>query len=228
LPPNLADRAPRPFPIACAHAGTRIKDASMLTLFHNKHSRSAPVRWALEELAVPYALAQIGSRADYVRHGFHKVHPLMLMPTLVDDGQPVFETAAICLYLADKYGALAPPSAQLVRRGQYYQWCVFAMTELDRHLDELRRLVSGGRDQRDEPQIQRAASGLLRRATMLDEHLAQRAFMLDDTFSMADILVTYGIGHLHAFGLTDGLAALTGYLARMQARPAWQRAQAPA
>jgi glutathione S-transferase len=197
----------------------------MLTLYHNRYSRSAPVRWALEELEAPYELAQIASRRDYVLHGFDKVHPLMLLPTLVDEGQPVFETAAICLYLADKYDRLAPPPAQLAQRGPYYQWCVFAMTELDRHIDELRRLVSIGPEARDEAQVQRGATALLRRARMLDEHLARREFMLGDTFSMADILITYGLVHLRGFGLLGELPGLLDYIERMHARPAWLRAQ---
>lgn len=198
----------------------------MLTLFHNKYSRSAPVRWALEELELSYELAEIGSRRDYVKHGFDKVHPLMLMPTLVDDTQPVFETAAICLYLSDKYGKLAPPVSQLAQRGLHYQWCVFAMTELDRHIDELGRLASVESGERDEATINWLAARLFKRASMLAEHLAQRETMLGDMFSMADILISHGLRQLRSFGLLKELPVLQAYLERMLARPAAIRALA--
>jgi glutathione S-transferase len=198
----------------------------MLTLFHNRFSRSAPVRWALEELQVPYELAEIASRGDYVKHGFAKAHPLMLMPTLVDDNQPIFETAAICMYLADKYGKLAPPMSDLGQRALHYQWCVFAVTELDRHADELRRLVSVEPEVRDETRINSIADKLAKRGAMLNDHLQQREYLLDEMFSMADILTTYNLEKLKAFGLLDKLPALLDYLNRMRERPAAVRARA--
>jgi glutathione S-transferase len=200
----------------------------MLTLFHNRYSRSAPVRWALEELQVPYELAEIASRGDYVKHGFAKAHPLMLMPTLVDDGQPVFETAAICLYLADKYEKLAPPMADLVQRGLHYQWCVFAVTELDRHADELRRLVAVAPELREETRINSIAGKLAQRGAMLNDHLLHRDHVLDGMFSMADILLAYNLEKLKAFGLLNELPALLTYLDRMRARPAAMQARGEA
>jgi len=200
----------------------------MLTLFHNRYSRSAPVRWALEELQVPYELAEIASRGDYVKHGFAKAHPLMLMPTLVDDGQPVFETAAICLYLADKYEKLAPPVSDLVQRGLHYQWCVFAVTELDRHADELRRLVAVAPELRDETRINSIAGKLAQRGAMLNDHLLHRDHVLDGMFSMADILLAYNLEKLKAFGLLNELPALLTYLDRMRARPSAMRARGEA
>jgi glutathione S-transferase len=201
---------------------------AMLTLFHNRYSRSAPVRWALEELEVPYALAEIASRGDYVKHGFAKAHPLMLMPTLVDDGQPVFETAAICLYLADKYEKLAPPLSELAQRGLHYQWCVFAVTELDRHADELRRLLAAAPEVRDESRINGIAGKLAQRGAMLNDHLLHREHVLDGMFSMADILLAYNLEKLKAFGLLNAMPALLAYLERMRARPAAMRARGEA
>jgi glutathione S-transferase len=197
----------------------------MLTLFHNRYSRSAPVRWALEELQAPYELAEIASRGDYVKHSFAKAHPLMLMPTLVDDGQPVFETAAICLYLADKYGKMAPPISDLAQRGLHYQWCVFAVTELDRHADELRRLVSVEPEVRDETRINWIAGKLAKRCAMLNDHFLQREHVLGEMFSMADILLAYNLEKLKGFGLLNDTPALLGYLDRLRERPAAVRAR---
>ena len=82
-----------------------------ITLYHHPYSRAATVVWMLEELGQPYALEYVDLRAGAQKEEPHLHRNRMgKLPVLVDDGTPISETAAIGLYLADRYalGTLAP------------------------------------------------------------------------------------------------------------------------
>jgi glutathione S-transferase len=96
----------------------------MFTLYYAPGTASLVVHWLLIELDVPHELrlvdfeAKAQKSADYL-----KLNPAGVVPTLLIDGQPVFEAAALVLHLADAFPAagLAPPLASL-ERAHYYQW----------------------------------------------------------------------------------------------------------
>src|ERR1700733_12052807 len=101
-------------------------------LYYMPRTRSSRVLWLLEEIGAPYELTEItgGQRRSPEHLGRH---PLGRVPALeLGDGTTMFESAAICLQLADLHpeSALNAPLGSS-ERGLVYQWVVFGMTELE-------------------------------------------------------------------------------------------------
>ena len=100
----------------------------MITLFHAPQSRSASIVWLLEELAVPYETKLVGFRRPDGSGAKDPVnpHPHGKVPALKDGDDTIFETAAIALFLTDKYPAkkLGPLAGQ-AQRGEYLSWLAY-------------------------------------------------------------------------------------------------------
>jgi glutathione S-transferase len=79
----------------------------MLKLYGGTRSRAAIVAWYLEELAVPYEFVRLDMAAGAHRQpDYLAINPMGKVPALVDGETVVWESGAILLYLADKYGQL--------------------------------------------------------------------------------------------------------------------------
>jgi glutathione S-transferase len=108
-----------------------------MRLYHSPGSRSTRVVWALEEIGTPYDVTLV-TREGRTTDEYAKVHPLRRVPVLeLDDGQRVFESAAVCLHLADLFpdaGLLGPVGSNA--RALAYQWTLFAMTEMENRIFE--------------------------------------------------------------------------------------------
>ena len=90
-----------------------------MRVYHAPGSRSSRALWTLEELEVPYEIT-IVTREDRSSDAYLRRHPLGRVPAIeFDDGGVMFESAAICLQLADLYpdANLIPPLASPERVG---------------------------------------------------------------------------------------------------------------
>ncbi len=97
-----------------------------LVLHYAPDNASLIIRLALEELGVDYDTVLVDRMADAQRSaGYLALNPHGLIPTLETPHGPVFETAAILLWLADTYGALAPAPGTRDRAG-FLKWLFFA------------------------------------------------------------------------------------------------------
>src|SRR4029077_17814799 len=110
-----------------------------MRLYHQPRSRSTRVLWLAEEAGVPLDVVVI-ARDQKFTDDYRKMHPLRRSPAYTEDGGPVFESAALCLHLADRH----PEAGLIGKLGSYeralqYQWCFFAMTELEAPLVEIAR-----------------------------------------------------------------------------------------
>jgi glutathione S-transferase len=141
---------------------------------------------------------------------------------LEDDEGFLFESAALCLQLADLY-----PDAQLNwplathERGLVYQWTVFAMTELEPAIIEARQ------HREDDPS--RARAGVERfqaAAAAVEQALDGHEYLVGERFSVADLVCGAVLIFARNSGLTDDLRNVDVYLERLEARPARQRAAA--
>ena len=192
-----------------------------MRLYHLPPSRSARVLWLLEEIGEPYDLTVLkGEDRQTDEHRLR--HPLGRVPVLEDDEGFLFESAALCLQLADVY-----PDAQLNwplathERGLVYQWTVFAMTELEPAIVEVRR------HREDDPA--RAQAGVERfetAAAAVEQALDGHDYLVGGRFSVADLVCGAVLIFAKGSGLTDELPNITAYLERLEARPARRRATA--
>jgi len=137
-------------------------------------TRSSRVLWLLEEIGASYELTQIpGAQRQSPEH--LRRHPLRRVPALeLGDGTTMFESAAICLQLADlnpEAGLIAPLGS--TERGLVYQWVVFGMTELEAPL--FRWIGELGEGATESVARDRFAQA----ATALESALAGRAWLLD-------------------------------------------------
>ena len=104
----------------------------MITLYYSPGAASLVVHWLLLELDVPHELHKLDLDArDHKQPAYLVLNPAGLVPTLVVDGVPVTEAAAISLYLVEAYPRLelAPPPGTR-ERAAYYQAMFFLANTL--------------------------------------------------------------------------------------------------
>jgi glutathione S-transferase len=183
-------------------------------------TRSSRVLWLLEEIGAPYELSQIpGAQRQSAEH--LKRHPLGRVPALeLADGTTMFESAAICLQLADlnpDAGLMAPIGSP--ERALVYQWVLFGMTELEGPLFRWIQELGGGAT------ASGAGDRFVQAAGALESALGEREWLLD-RFTVADVVCASVLAGAHARELLTDWPRLRGYVERSQARPAYARAAA--
>lgn len=199
----------------------------MVKLYYVPRTRSARPRMVLEELGVPYELVRLDPAKGETRTEAHLARqPLGHVPALEDGDVRIYESGAICYWLAERYGdgRLLPPSGS-ARRAEAYQWLCFALSELEAPLGVLsaeRRRPDGGDAARADAARERFRAAAQVVADVVDE----RPFLLGDGVSVADFVVGAVLSWGKFLGALDGIPAAEAYVARMRARPAWKRANA--
>jgi glutathione S-transferase len=190
-------------------------------LFYMPRTRSSRVLWLLEEIGAPFELTLI-AREQRSSAEHRARHPLGRVPAIeLDDGTVMFESAAICLQLADLYpdaGLIGPIGS--AKRALAYQWVLFGMTELEGPLFRWVREIGDGVS--DPPSRERFAQA----AAALEASLEGRTWLLGDNFSVADVICVSVLGSAHSRDLLEEWPRLREYLERGQARPAYRAAAA--
>lgn len=193
----------------------------MLKLYGNGPSRWLRVQWALRELNVDCELVLVNLHAgDHLRPDFLRLNPAHKVPVLVDGDLVITESAAIVLYLAEKYpeGGLLPENLAL--RAQVYRWTMFAMTELEQPLWRIaRHSFLYPEEKRSPAEIALAREDFIEMAKVLDRHMVGREFIVGDRITVADCVTAYVVDWASMAGLLDDLPQMRSYLERMYARP---------
>lgn len=109
----------------------------MYVLHHVPDWASLAVNMTLAEMGQPYRIHTVDTRSGALqRPEYLALHPFGKIPVLETPDGPVFETAAILLWLADRHGMMAPaPSAP--ERGEFLSWLVFLSNTLHPGVMEL-------------------------------------------------------------------------------------------
>jgi len=163
----------------------------MITLYGHSFSRAHRNLWMLKELGVPFEHVPTGFfDGSTKKPEFLAINPNGRVPVLVDDGQPIFESMAINLYLARKFrGELAPQS--LVEEGLATQWSFWVTTEVEKPLMvAAANLLMFPEHQRNKEESQAMLQKLDRPLRVLDAHLADRQHILGGGFTVADLNVS--------------------------------------
>ena len=202
-----------------------------LTLYYVPQTRAGRARWMLEELAVPYAIEKIDVKArQNDSPAYRKIHPLGHVPALHDsDGDvTMFESAAICMYLADKFPEKRlAPAFGTPARGPYYQWMVFSMAELEPTVAALAVLNRIPEAERDPAKVAEKRARFEQVAGVITKHLVDgdRAYMLGAEFSAADVMMAGVLGWGRILGAPFA-PELLAYLQRCTGRTAFKASRA--
>jgi len=184
-------------------------------------ARDMQVRWALEEVGQPYDVRLV-SFTEMKEPAHRALHPFGQIPTYEEDGLTLFETGAIVFHIAEHHAGLLPdePAA----RTRAITWMFAALSTIEPVVLELAtcRLI-----ERDKPWNKKRMPLVEDRVRARMNELSHRlgdAEWLDGGFSAGDLLVIGVLRRVHVAGLLEGYPNLAAYVARGEARPAFQRA----
>jgi glutathione S-transferase len=192
-----------------------------IILHHHPFSRAAGVVWMLEEVGVPYELRHVDiMKGAQKEKDFLALNPMGKLPTLVDGDVVVTESAAIGLYLADRYayGKLSP-KVDDPKRGTYLRWSLFAPSVIE----------PGAMAKMNAWAFKDGQAGWGSYEAMLtsmESALSKGDFILGDTFSMADIIFGGTVRFMTMFKMIEARPAFTAYVERLSSRPALKKADA--
>jgi glutathione S-transferase len=192
-----------------------------LVFYTHPMSRGRVVRWMLEEVRQPYRTEFLDYGTTMKAPEYLAINPMGKVPAIRHGDAVVTETAAICAYLADAYpeAGLAPlPGDRL--RGPYYRWMFFAAGPLEAATTNKVLNV-------EVPAERRGKVGYGSYVDVMDaleQAVSDRAYLVGDRFSAADVYVASFLGWGMMFGSIEKRPAFERYHAGFQDRPAVLRA----
>ncbi|BAU63810.1 glutathione S-transferase domain-containing protein [Stanieria sp. NIES-3757] len=178
----------------------------MIKVYGGVRSRASIVQWYLEELDVPYEFVLLDLAAGEQRQpDYLSINPIGKVPAIVDESFQLWESGAIILYLAEKYGNM---SASLEARSIMTQWVIFANATLGVGL-----FVEVNRE-REMPRL----------LTPLNQILTNQSYLLGEELTVADIAVGSILAYVPIMLKVDlsDYPAVLSYIKRISERPAFQ------
>ena len=165
----------------------------MFTLYYSPGAASLVVHWLLIELEVPHQLRLLDFESkQHKSPEYLKLNPNGVVPTLLIDGEPLFETVALVMHLADSFPAarLAPPVGGL-QRARYYQWLVHLANVVQPAFRNWYYPTEAAGEANAEATRESARVRIEGCWDRLDAHLAERGpWLLGDKLSAADFHLT--------------------------------------
>jgi len=184
-------------------------------------ARDMRVRWALEEVGQPYHVRLLSFKA--MKEPAHlALHPFGQIPTYEDGELALFESGAIVFHIAERHPGLLPDNVNA--RARAVGWMFAALNTVEPPIFErdLARIL-----ERDEPwyrqRLRVLDDGIRKRLKALSDRLG-KADWLDGAFSAGDLLMVTVLRRAHGSGILEDYPNLSAYVARGEARPAYQRA----
>jgi glutathione S-transferase len=184
-------------------------------------ARDTRVRWALEEVNQPYEVSFVSLRAKQ-EPAHLRLHPFGLIPTYEEGGLVLFETGAIILHIAERHAGLLPDDADA--RARAITWMFAALNTVEPPILELvtAKILEG-----DKPWAEARLPLVKDRVRDRLAQLAARlgdADWLDGAFTAGDLMMVSVLLRLRPSGVLGEFPVLADYVARGEARPAYQRA----
>lgn len=202
-----------------------------MKLYYTPNTRAIRPRWLLEEMQLPYELKHIdlfggeGDSEEYLR-----IHPHGQVPALETDGQVIYESGAICNWLADTHpDTQLAPEPNSKNRAQFDQWMFYAPGTMEPPLWQiLLHTMLLPEDQRLSSVVKMNEEAFVKCIPVLNDALEGKDYMLGDDFSAADIMIgsalIWGSNYINSINLDD-YPNVQHYMQRLTERPAYQRAQ---
>lgn len=191
-----------------------------MKLYWAPKTRASRALWLLEEAGADYEIETVDIRAKPREDSaeFLDASPMGKVPALVDGEVAMAESAAICLYVADRYasGRLAPAIDDPMR-GKYLYWTMYTPAVIEPAMAEK---FSGASSNR-------TSHGWGDYDTMihaLEQGVSGKDWILGDAFTAADVMLGSSVVFMRLFGILPDSAVLSDYADRCLARPAYQAA----
>lgn len=187
--------------------------------------RDLRVRWALEEAGIPYASKLIGQE-DKDSAEYRKLQPWGQVPVMEDGGLTLFESAAIVQYIADKSGSEALLPREPAERAKAVQWMFAAMNSVEPYISNLAN-IDIFHTQEEWAKLRRPSQEAFTRMKLasLAKRLDGREW-LEGQFTAGDLMMITVLRNLRHTDIVSSDPVLGPYVARGEARPAFQRALA--
>jgi glutathione S-transferase len=185
------------------------------------------VLWTCDELGLPFAREDWGAGFQPTdQPSFVALNPNAMVPVLVDGDFVLWESHAICRYLANRYDGAALLPADARQRALVEQWMDWQATEFNNAWRyAFMALVRRSPAHRDSAQIAASAASWNRHVGILDGHLARGgAHVAGDGFTLADIVIALSLGRWRLAPITrPHYPAVDAYCARLAQRPGFKQ-----
>ena len=198
------------------------------TLWHSYPSRSLRPLWALEEMEIDYELVTLPFPPRLFQREYLDVNALGTVPFFRHGQVEMTESTGICLYLVEQYQrydlGLRSGDADY---GNYLNWLFHSDATLTFPQTLILRYSQFEPEERRQPQVvEDYRLWYLARLKRLNAHLLDHDYLCENRFTIADIAVGYALYLGEGLGLADFYEPqVQAYLARLKARPAFQRAE---
>lgn len=196
----------------------------MLTLHHLAFSRSQRVLWLIEELGIPVELVRYDRTPEFrAPPELKEVHPLGKSPVIQDGDLTLAESATILRYLDDRYGENRfSPAPGTTEYAMHEEWLDFVeSTAAGPVLTVLLAERTG-----DQAAADRARPMVDNVLSYIAKGLGDKPFLMGEQPMLADMQMSYFLAMARMANALETYPALTAYLARLEAQPGFQRAQA--
>lgn len=184
------------------------------------------VLWTCDELGLPFAREDWGAGfRSPSEDSFLALNPNAMIPVLVDDDVVLWESNAICRYLANRAGTTALLPQDPRQRSLVEQWMDWQATEFNNAWRyAFLALVRNSPAHQDRSQIDAGIASWNRHAGIIDQHLARgNAYMAGDVFTLADIVIGLSLGRWRVAPIArPHLPHVDAYCKRLAARPGFQ------
>jgi len=191
-----------------------------MKLYWCPQTRSTRALWMLEEAGVAYEFERVDIQNPERRNTeeFLEASPMGKVPALVDGEVRMSESAAICLYVGDRYGpGTLAPAIDDPARGKFLYWLMYTPAVIEPSMSEKFNGV--------EPNRHRSGWGDFElMIETLERGIADRRWILGDTFTAADVMLGSSVVFMRMFDMLPASEVLSAYADRCLARPAYQRA----
>lgn len=193
-----------------------------MKLFWAPQTRASRAVWILEEAGVEYQIELVDIRDPARQDGadFRAASPMRKVPALIDGNVQMSESAAICLYVADRYssGTLAP-AIDDPQRGKFLYWLMYTPAVIEPTMSEKINKIQPNRGRNGWGDFKSMIA-------TLSDGLSQGPWILGEQFSAADVMLGSSVHFLQLFDMLAEAPILVDYVARCRQRPAFQAAQA--
>ncbi|QOR40353.1 glutathione S-transferase family protein [Billgrantia diversa] len=193
----------------------------MITLYGTPPTRTLRAIWLLNELGLEYETRPVDlMQGEHQQQAFLSLNPAGKIPVLVDGDLVLTESAAIQLYLAEKYPQAGFIPDTVEERAQMHRWNFFLVTEIEQPLWRIARQTFIYPEEQRLPQdVDQARQECVEMVAVLERHMKEREYLVGNRLSVADFNAAYTLDWANEEDMLGDAPRLREFLKTMYSRP---------